>query len=211
MRQREIQNLKEKEVLLKEIHHRVKNNLQLINSLLNLQAGSISDSETKTALIDSQNRVKSMALIHQLLYQSDLNTRVEISKYLEELMESLNHSYGFRDKHIQYVIRAEAIEFDIDKAIPLGLITNELATNAIKYAFNDSTGGKIEISLNKTSENQYTLQVKDNGTGIPKKFNHEKSNSLGINLVKLLAKQLEGNVEFESNGGTTIKISFLIM
>lgn len=133
---------KEKEALLKEIHHRVKNNLMVISSLLNLQSGSITDDNTRSAVKESQSRVKSMALIHQLLYQSEMFTSIDFPKYLEQLMTSLQSAYGKPGKNIQYIIKAENIKIDIDTAIPLGLITNELATNAYKYAFVDRAEGE---------------------------------------------------------------------
>jgi two-component sensor histidine kinase len=208
MRERENQNLQEKDTLLREIHHRVKNNLQLIVSLLNLQSSAVNDSEIRTALVESQYRVKSMALMHQLLYQSDMLSRVDFSAYLKQLIHSLQSNYLLPEKNIRCNINAENIEFDIETAIPLGLITNELVTNAFKYAFNHSNEGKIDVSVIKTAENRYMMEVSDNGTGLPAKYNLEKTKTLGHKLVNLLTRQIEGKINFLVNGGTTFRISF---
>ncbi len=199
---------KEKEALLKEIHHRVKNNLQVISSLLNLQSGSIEDSNTKKAVKESQSRVKSMALIHQLLYQSEMFSKIDFGEYLEQLMSSLQSAYKKPGRNIKYVLNTQKIKLDIDVAIPLGLITNELATNAYKYAFNDSTDGTISINFSSNSTNDYLLCLSDNGPGMPKDFDPEKSNTLGLKLVKLLTKQIGGHVNFDNTHGTSVYIRF---
>ncbi|MFO7370924.1 MAG: sensor histidine kinase [Bacteroidales bacterium] len=208
MRERENQNLQEKETLLREIHHRVKNNLQLIVSLLNLQSGAMNDSETRIALVESQYRVKSMALIHQLLYQSDMLSRVDFSAYLKQLVHSLQSTYLLPEKNIRCNVTAENIEFDIETAIPLGLITNELVTNAFKYAFTHCNEGKIDISVTKTAENQYLMEVSDNGNGLPANYNLEKTKTLGHKLVNLLTRQIDGKISYMVNGGTAFRISF---
>ncbi len=208
MRERENQNLQEKDTLLREIHHRVKNNLQLIVSLLNLQSGAVSDSETRTALVESQYRVKSMALIHQLLYQSEMLSRVDFSAYLKQLIHSLQSTYMLPDKNILCNINAENIEFDIETAIPLGLITNELVTNAYKYAFTHCKEGRIDISVTKTSENQYLMEVSDNGNGLPANYNLEKTKTLGHKLVNLLTRQIDGKISCMVNGGSSFRLSF---
>ena len=199
---------KEKEALLKEIHHRVKNNLMVVSSLLNLQSGSLTDDITKSVVKESQNRVKSMALIHQLLYQSDRFTSIDFPKYLEQLMSSLQNTYKSPGKNIAYSIKADNIKLDIDTAIPLGLITNELATNAYKYAFTDSTGGKIEIDFIKTMDHQYMLRISDDGKGLPQGFDPENSATLGLKLVKILAKQIKATFHFNVNNGTEFNILF---
>jgi len=199
---------KEKEALLKEIHHRVKNNLMVISSLLNLQSGSIVDENTRSAVKESQSRVKSMALIHQLLYQSEMVTRIDFPKYLEQLMTSLKSTYGRPGKQIDYIIRAEDIKLDIDTAIPLGLITNELATNAYKYAFPESNGGKIEIDLYKMPDHKYLLRISDDGKGLPVGFDLENSSTLGLKLVKILSKQIRAKLNYTINGGTEFSVVF---
>ncbi len=197
---------KEKEALLKEMHHRVKNNLMVISSLLNLQSGSIRDDSTRAAVKESQGRVKSMALIHQQLYQSDRLTGIDFAKYLEQLMASLHSVYCRPGSNIQYEIRAEGIRVDIDTAIPLGLITNELATNAYKYAFRESSGGLIKVDFKRTSNNKVILQISDNGKGIPEGFDLENSSTLGLNLVKMLVKQIKARLCMNSNNGMEFKV-----
>lgn len=199
---------KEKEALLKEIHHRVKNNLMVISSLLNLQSGSITDDATRSAVKESQSRVKSMALIHQLLYQSEMFTSIDFPKYLEQLMASLQGAYGKPGKNIKYIIKAENIKLDIDTAIPLGLITNELATNAYKYAFVDSTDGTIEIDFCRTDDHKYLLRISDNGKGLPQGFDLETSSTLGLKLVKILTKQIRAKLQYSTNKGTEFNIVY---
>jgi two-component sensor histidine kinase len=197
---------KEKEILLKEIHHRVKNNLQIISSLLNLQSGTLSDDLSKTAVTESRSRVKSMALIHQLLYQSEMFTNINFATYLEQLMSSLNSTYCKPGENIRYKISAEPIKLDIDRAIPMGLIINELATNAYKYAFQEKKEGNIEICLTKQPENDLLLSIADNGIGLPERIDIQKTNSLGLRLVNLLVKQLKANIDHVRKNGTIIKI-----
>ena len=182
--------LQEREMLLKEIHHRVKNNLQVISSLLDLQSGSITDENTKALVKEGQSRVKSIALIHQLLYQTDNYTSINFEKYLEQLMAFLHNTFNRPENKIKYFINAVNVQLDIDTAIPLALITNELATNAYKYAFKSNMDGRIVIELNKINEVFYELRFSDNGNGLPEKFNLEKNNSLGLKLVKILTKRM---------------------
>jgi two-component sensor histidine kinase len=209
MREREAQNLKEKEILLKEIHHRVKNNLQVISSLLNLQAGSISDNATKAIVLESQSRVKSMALIHQLLYESEQFSSIDFSKYLHQLMATLHGTFRNPNQKILYTIHAENIFLDIDRAVPLGLITNELVTNAYKYAFENIEEGIIEIDIKNTGKENYIFKISDNGKGLPDSFIPEQSVTLGLKLVKLLTTQIDGKLEINKNNGATIVITFL--
>jgi two-component sensor histidine kinase len=197
---------KEKEALLKEIHHRVKNNLMVISSLLNLQSGSIADDSTRAAVKESQGRVKSMALIHQQLYQSDRFTSIDFPKYLEQLMASLHNVYEKSGVNIKYVIRADDIRLDIDTAIPLGLITNELATNAYKYAFAESACGLIEIDFNRNPDKKILLRICDNGKGFPDGFDLENSPTLGLKLVKMLTKQIKARLYMNSGNGTEFKL-----
>ncbi|MBN1143345.1 MAG: tetratricopeptide repeat protein [Bacteroidales bacterium] len=197
---------KEKEALLKEMHHRVKNNLMVISSLLNLQSGSITDDVTLAAVKESQGRVKSMALIHQQLYQSERFSSIDFPKYLEQLMASLHNVYGKSGENIQYVIRAEDIRLDIDTAIPLGLITNELATNAYKYGFTENTSGLIEIDFNRNPDKKILLRICDNGKGFPEGFDLENSPTLGLKLVKLLTKQIKARLYINTRHGAEYKV-----
>jgi len=200
--------LKESELLLKEIHHRVKNNLQIVSSLLNLQSGSISDEYTKTVVKEGQSRVKSIALIHQLLYQTEMITSVYFSDYLEQLMASLHNTFKNPGKNIMYFVHAEKLKLDIDTAVPLGLITNELATNAYKYAFADKNEGRIEIDFRQTEDKHFILIVKDNGKGFPDEINIEEIQTLGLKLVKILARQIKADLDYKTRNGTEFKLTF---
>jgi two-component sensor histidine kinase len=208
MRAREEHILREKEILLKEIHHRVKNNLQVISSLLNLQAGTISDNSIKAVVLESQARVKSMALIHQLLYETEQFSSIDFSIYLNQLMTSLHGTFKNSNQKIQYFIHSEPILLDIDKAIPLGLITNELVTNAYKYAFENLEEGIIEIELKSTGNGNYMLKISDNGKGLPDSFNPEHSSTLGLKLVHLLTTQIDGTLDIINTNGASYIISF---
>jgi len=199
---------KEKEALLREIHHRVKNNLMVISSLLNLQSGTITDDHTKSAVKESQSRVKSMALIHQLLYQSDKFARIDFHKYLEQLMASLQSTYCSPDFEISYYVKADDLNIDIDTAIPLGLITNELATNAYKYAFADSRKGSIQIDFFRTPDHMCRLRIADNGKGLPEGFDPDSSSTLGLKLVRILTKQIKAKLNYTSGAGTEFNIIF---
>lgn len=199
---------KEKEILLKEIHHRVKNNLQIISSLLDLQSGNTEDEIIKNVIKEGQSRVKSMALIHQLLYQTENLTKIDFSKYLEQLMKSLHVSFDRSEKQIHYTIKSENIQLNLDTAIYLGLITNELATNAYKYAFNNQTQGKIKISVEKMTTGEIGYKIADNGIGLPENFDPEKASSLGLKLVKLLSRQIKAKLKYNMNSGAEFSIIF---
>jgi two-component sensor histidine kinase len=192
---------KEKSALLKEIHHRVKNNLQVISSLLNLQSGRIYDDTTRAAVAESQSRVKSMALIHQLLYQSEMFTCIDFSKYLKQLMASLHNGYCQPGKNITYTIKADPVELDIDTAIPLGLIINELATNSYKYAFSNKDNGYIEIVFSKSNDEELHFTISDDGKGFPEDFDFDNADSLGLKLVKLLSRQIRAKLEYKVKDG----------
>jgi len=198
----------EKEVLLKEIHHRVKNNLQVISSLLNLQSNSLSDEKMKSAVKEGQSRVKSMALIHQTLYQSDRLSRIDLQDYIEKLLSFLSDTYRNEKKEIITSIDAKNISLDIDTAIPLGLIINELVSNSFKHAFKNKTKGKIDIVLEKSGSTDYKLTVTDNGIGLANNLNIEKADSLGLKLVNILTRQLKGELTFHKNDVTCFSIKF---
>lgn len=201
-------SLREKEVLLQEVHHRVKNNLQVISSLLDLQSQNLTDQKTLEMLRQSYNRIKSMALIHEKLYQSASLERINFADYIETLIHYLLHSYTIDAKQIAVKINIENIFLNIDTAIPCGLIINELVSNALKYAFLKKTEGLIEINLNLNSEQKFILIVKDNGVGLPKNLNFQKVTTLGLQLVKILTEQLEGEIELYQNQGTEFRIQF---
>jgi two-component sensor histidine kinase len=199
----------EKEILLKEIHHRVKNNLQIISSMLSLQGNYLSDQKIKDAVNESQGRVKSMALIHQMLYQHDKFSSLDIKEYIGQLVDSISASFDPGKKKISTILEIEQIFIDIDTAIPLGLIVNELLTNAYKYAFPDEKKGSVTISLRKENDEKFNLVIKDNGIGLPEKNQIVKqSKSLGLNMVNILTRQIKGDLQITVSEGTQFSIHF---
>ncbi|MBK8025768.1 MAG: PAS domain-containing protein [Chloroflexi bacterium] len=183
-------SLREKEVLLKEIHHRVKNNLQIISSLLSLQSSSMEDPRTLAQFQDSQNRIRSMALVHERLYRSENLARVEFDKYLHELVDSLVQTYNSRSKNITAKVDAEAVMLDIDIAIPCGLIVNELVSNALKHAFPNGLPGQIGVEMDQDrDDSRYRLVVFDNGVGMPENMDYRGTPSLGLKLVRSPTRQ----------------------
>jgi len=201
-------SLKEKEVLLKEIHHRVKNNLQVISSLLNIQSRFIENQQALEIFKDSQNRIYSMALIHESLYQSRDLMRISFDEYIRQLATNLLYSYKIYSNNIYLKIDAGKVLFSINTAIPCGLIINELVANSLKYAFPQEREGEIYISLYSDSHNKYTLIVSDNGASLPKDLDLQSTKSLGLQLVSTLVNQLQGSIEIDTNSGTSFKIVF---
>ncbi|MGD0341972.1 MAG: histidine kinase dimerization/phosphoacceptor domain -containing protein [Bacteroidales bacterium] len=203
------QQLQEKEVLLKEIHHRVKNNMQVIVSILNLQASFVKDKKVLDILQDSQSRIKTMALIHEKLYQTKDLSNINFSEYLTNLIKYLFDSYKSPKQKVEYEILTDPFPICIDTVISLGLITNELVSNSFKYAFSDRTKCKIEVSLKKYDGKNLVLSIKDNGKGLPPELDYKKTKSLGLQLVCLLADQIQGRLEVKSSdNGTTFSIIF---
>jgi len=205
------ESLKEKEALLKEIHHRVKNNMQIISSLLSLQSRYIKDKESFGVFKESQNRVKSMAMIHERLYNSKGLSKIDFREYIENLVYDLFYSYGINQNFIKIEINTDDISLNVDTAIPCGLIINELVTNSIKYAFPGEECKhrecKIYVKLHRNNEN-FLLIVGDNGTGLPEDVDLEHSETLGLRLVRSLVDQIDGTIELHSNGKTEFKIIF---
>ncbi|MHC5740392.1 MAG: PAS domain S-box protein [Nostoc sp.] len=201
-------SLEEKETLLKEIHHRVKNNLQIISSLLRMQSRRSGDETTLMLFKESQDRVQSMALIHEQLYQSADIYEINFDNYIKSLTDSLFRSYGISQKDIVPNIEMNGIKLPLDTAIPCGLIINELVSNCLKYAFPEQKKGNITISLEQSSENQLILAVKDTGVGILETLDWENNDSLGLRIVKNLVKQLKGNIFLECDRGTTFYMYF---
>ena len=195
------QNLAEKEMLLKEIHHRVKNNLQIVSSLLNLQSRNVHDEAARDAMREGQNRVKSMAIIHQNLYQEDDLIGVDTGQYIAKLTDSLRRSYNIDPDRISITTDIEAGKQDVDLMIPLGLITNELISNALKHAFTDGRQGHISVSL-KRENNNLKLSVKDNGVGIPDKDVSNTSASMGMKIVHAFTSKLKGQLSVHEDEGT---------
>lgn len=202
--------LQEKEILLKEIHHRVKNNMQVIISLLNLHASTINDPQILDLYKESQNRIKSMALIHEKLYQSKDFSHIDFSDYLSSLAAYFSQIYHFENTTVEIVTKAHKIPFEFDTAITLGLIVNELVSNSMKYAFKDQPKGKITIELKKTAGKTITLLLSDNGCGLPKGINYKKTKSLGLQLVCTLTEQIDGTLTLNNKNGTHFKLVFPI-
>ena len=200
--------LREKEVLLKEIHHRVKNNMQIISSLLNLQAGYSGNDALSTLLQESQSRIRAMALVHEKLYHSESLAEVHFDDYLNSLTHSILRSFRGFISTITLRTAAPGITLAIDTAMPCGLIINELVTNAHKYAFPDGRQGEISATIAKNDNATFTLTVKDNGVGLPAGFDPGRRETLGLLLVQDLAHQLGGALEIDRAGGTTFTICF---
>ena len=200
--------LNEKEVLLKEIHHRVKNNLQIISSLLNLQSNRITDASTLQVLGDSQARIRSMALIHEKLYQSQSLAKIDFGEYVQSLATDLFRSYHRNITGIQLNVQVDEVALGLDQAVSCGLILNELITNTLKYAFPDGMEGTIWVELRSSPERVLSLRVADDGVGIPADFDILNTKSLGLQLVKNLVGQLDGKMELDHSEGTDIRVSF---
>jgi len=201
-------SLKEKEALLREIHHRVKNNLQVINSLLDLQSARLKDKSSLNAFKESQNRVKSMSLIHEQLYQSKNLAKIDFDKYIHDLVTNLYYIYGGNPDDISYKINVKNVFIGISKAIPCGLIINELVSNSLKHAFPKGRKGEILIDFHLGDDNKYLLVVGDDGIGLPEKYDYKNIDTLGLQLVDILTQQLKGSVELNRNHGTSFKVTF---
>ena len=201
-------SLHEKEVLLQEVHHRVKNNLQVISSILNLQTSYVKDKNTLEILRESQNRIRSMSFIHESLYQTKDFSSIDFSDYINALAKNLVHSYSIGAAKITLTTDIEKVVLNLDQAIPCGLILNELISNSLKYAFPDpECEGTIHLSIKYEGPN-VVIEVRDNGIGLPEGFNLEKSDALGLQLVYTLTDQLDGQIEFDSEKGTRYFIKF---
>jgi len=207
MTAKQLRSLKEKETLLKEIHHRVKNNLQIICSIMNLQLHTIEDQKTIKIFKQCENRIKSMALIYEKLYQSKDLAKIEFAEYLNSLVFHLLQSHKIDQNRIKTILDIDKILFNIDMAIPCGLIINELFTNALKHAFHHEQSGEIRISFKDNGKN-YILSVADTGCGLPEDFNIKNTESLGLQIVVSLAKQLKGTVKLYRNMQTMFKVIF---
>ncbi|HEX9008882.1 MAG TPA: PAS domain S-box protein [Holophagaceae bacterium] len=199
--------LREKEVLLKEIHHRVKNNLQVVSSLLRLQAGSHPDPAVQAALQEAQERIQAIALIHQKLKHAPDPTRLDLATYVETLAERLVRSYASTPTLVDLQIRVDPIRLGPDEAVPLGLVLNELVSNALQHAFPSGEGGSLEIDLERLPGGQALLRVADSGVGLPDGTDLDRG-GLGFQLVRALADQLGGTLELERRRGVAIRLTF---
>ena len=202
------ESLAEKEVLLREIHHRVKNNLQVISSLLRLQAGYIDDPQALEMFQASQNRVRAMSLIHEQLYQSKDLAKIDLAEYVSRLINNIRRSYSVTLRPVKFKIDISDVSLGIDAVIPCGLIINELVSNALKHSFSEAELTEIDINLYHSNTKQYLLTVKDNGIGLPVGLDLETINSLGLKLVSRLVRQLQGEIKFYNQGGAVFQITF---
>jgi PAS domain S-box-containing protein len=213
------EEMKKNLLLANEIHHRIKNNLQVISSLLFLQSEYVQDSKTREMFKESQNRVRSMALLHQKLYQSKNLAGIDSSEYIKDLTRNLFTSYGVIDSQIRLAVVAEGITLGMDTAVPCGLIINELVSNSLKHAFPSGGSGEIRVELSRCErladiepqaegENWYCLAVSDNGIGFPEDLDFRKTESLGLKIVCTLTAQLNGSIALERNEGSRFKILF---
>jgi len=200
--------LAEKTVLLKEVHHRVKNNLAVIVSLLGMKAEAIESAEVREALEDSQQRVRSIAMIHEHLYGTEHLDRISFAGYAEQLMHELGAVYGVAARGIAIRVDAELIEMGLHRAVPCALILNELVTNALKHAFPGERGGEVRVSLRQSAPGELELSVQDNGVGCPQVLPARTGKSLGLRIVEILAKQVEGSLEQEECEGTRFVLRF---
>jgi two-component system sensor kinase len=187
-------SLKEKEILLREIHHRVKNNMQIISTLLTLQSTQVNDNRLIELYKESQNRIQAMALIHEKLYQSRDISKINLIEYVGSLITDLFNSYGADKKNIGFELDVDDVLMNIDAAIPCGLIINEIVSNSLKYAF-PKGNGKVNVHLHRLNENDFYLKIYDDGIGIPESFNVKKTNTLGLKIVNNLVDQLDGSLK----------------
>jgi two-component sensor histidine kinase len=202
-------SLKEKEVLLREIHHRVKNNMQVISSLLNLQSRGINDPALEKVFHESQTRVRAMAMIHEVLYESGDLAAIDLAAYVTKLARSLIRFYGAQADRIRLQVNAEAVSLGIDEIVPCGLVINELLSNSLKYAFPDGRRGKVEISARPTEAGEIVLVVCDDGIGLPPGLDIRKTETMGMGIVVgLVENQLGGRVELDRSDGTCFTIMF---
>ena len=200
-------SLKEKNILLQEIHHRVKNNMQIISSLLNLQIKYVDEEEAVNVLIESQNRVQSMAMIHEKLYESENLTNINFIEYIQSLVSNLFHSYNVKNSRIKTILEIDKVNLNMETAIPCGLIISETVSNCLKYAFPNDMSGEIFISL-KSIDIGYELIIRDNGIGLPEKLEFSKLESLGLLLVNNLTEQIDGELKINKQNPTEFKITF---
>lgn len=200
-------SLREKEALLREIHHRVKNNLQITSSLLRLQARRIDDPAARALFDATQDRIRSMALVHEKLYQSTNLARIDFVEYVKSLGLLLLNSFAVDSSKIRLEVTGEGVFFNIDVAVPCGLIVNELLSNALKHAFHDERGGKIRVDV-QSDESRCRLIVADDGAGLPPALDVESSPTLGLRLVRGLVEQISGTLHIATADGTEYRISF---
>lgn len=201
-------SLEEKRVLLRELHHRVKNNLQVISSILRLQTNRIASEPCAAVLRDATSRVRAIAMLHEMLYDLEDFSRLEINGYIERLVKSLLSSYSPPNSEISVKLDIEAICFKLETAFPLGMVISELVTNALGHAFHSVDKGTLEVSLTTKDRNDFELAIRDNGVGIPGEVSWKDPRTLGLQLVKTFVEQLEGTLEMVTDGGTLARVCF---
>jgi two-component sensor histidine kinase len=202
------QSLSDKDMLIKEVHHRVKNNLAVVLSLLRLQSGQVKDERSKGYFLESQNRIRAMSMIHEYLYLSDDMTNVNCEQYIKNLINQLFQSYNVQALKTKLQVKVSDIMLDLDTMILCGLIINELVSNALKYAFPDESEGELTVELSREKDDKYVLAVKDNGVGLPQDLDIYNTESLGMQIVASLATQLKGMLELNREDGTDFRIIF---
>jgi two-component sensor histidine kinase len=201
-------SLQQKEVLLREVHHRIKNNLQIISSLLDIQASYVQDPHMAEMFTDIQNRVLSMALLHETLYQSSDLGLVNFGVYIRSLAEQVFHSYNILADRIVLQIQADEVMLDTNQAVPCGLILNELLSNCLKHAFPSDRGGEVSIELRSDVSRRVTMIVRDTGIGFPTHMDFRQTETIGLQLVCTLTEQLGGTLELDRDAGTAFRLSF---
>ena len=197
----------EKEVLLREIHHRVKNNMQVMIGLLDLQASAIDDTRVQGLFVESQNRIRSMAMVHEELYRTESYTKIDFSRYVSKLAWDVAAGMSLRP-NVELVLDLEPVDFRIETAVPSGLIVNELLTNAFKHAFPDSRGGKVTVHLRNDQEHAL-LCVEDTGVGFKTGVDWQASRTMGLELVRILSRQLGAELSVRGEGGTCFSLRFI--
>jgi len=201
-------SVREKELLIKEVHHRVKNNMQIISSILSLQSGSVRDPAARECLAECQSRIRSMALVHEKLYRSGNLSRIDFAEYLRSLSAALFHSCRIGTERVRLDFRASDVSLDVNTAIPCGLIANELIINAFKHGFPAGRSGSLRVGLEDLGDGRYRMIVADDGVGFPEDLDFRITDSLGLQLVTLLVDQLGGKIELDRTGGTAFTITF---
>jgi two-component sensor histidine kinase len=207
-------SVEEKEVLLREVHHRVKNNLQAISNLLYLQSSYVDDGRITEIFREMRDRIKSIALIHERLYETNDLARINFAEYVQSLVDQLIHSYGVDPDHIKLEISIDEVSINVDMAIPLGVIINELVSNSIKHAFPAELKrpadepNRIKVELSVQSDQSLLLKVSDNGLGFPLETDLAKTETLGLHLVRTLSSHIGGQIELDQSHGAAIKIRF---
>jgi len=200
--------LQQRETMLREIHHRVKNNMQVMSSLLNLQSRVASNPDTSRMLQENQNRIQSMALLHEILYQSEDLALVDFSKYVRRMVDHLFRSYGVDNRQIRLHAELDSVALELDDALPCGLLISEVISNSLKHGFPEGREGEVRILLRPQSSNTLSLVLSDNGVGLPDELDWTTSRSLGLRLVRALAQQLQADLDIRSQGGTEVKLVF---